>query len=96
MPCKNGGTCIMNESAVNRSNSADNWKFYPRQYRGMSSMGAPVSPRTIESKDNYTLSSTIKTENDFVCNCPAGWTGATCEISKSALVYSSYTIITIN
>lgn len=53
----------------------------------MSSMGGPVSLRPFEMKKNITSPQIIpqekeETKHDFVCKCPDGFTGPTCEISK--------------
>lgn len=81
MPCKNGGTCIQQ----NKSKEADS--YTPRQFRGMSSMGSPVSHRPMDLKKN--ISTAIMSElKEFICTCPIGWTGPTCEISKILIIFS--------
>jgi jagged-1 len=80
VPCKNGATCTVKESAAKDKN-ATRAEYKPRQFRGMSSMGAPVSVRPIAVNDSFSLTA-AKTEADYVCACPPGFDGERCEQSK--------------
>lgn len=60
-----------------------------RGMRGMSSMGKPGGIRStsesniIASNNNAAKTVTTTTpNNEFICTCPTGWTGPTCEISE--------------
>lgn len=57
-----------------------------RGMRGMSSMGKPVSMRPIGeaggAPHGSAKMSPTPAESEFMCTCPTGWTGPTCEISK--------------
>lgn len=58
-----------------------------RGMRGMSSMGKPVSMRPIADANGVFMGG-VKTPptppaNEFMCSCATGWTGPTCEISKT-------------
>lgn len=75
MPCKNNGTCNVKET-FGKNLTAIKKEYQPRQHRGMSSMGAPVSKRPVESFELTTL----KPEPDFFCTCQPGFSGSSCEI----------------
>lgn len=118
-PCKNGGTCTLDELPVRNTNLTQGGGNQTietetaavpvvtvRGMRGMSSMGKPVgSVRSLEGRNallNGTGSSSgslaalvssgqnggvpaamTPPQNEFTCACAPGWTGETCEISKS-------------
>lgn len=65
-----------------------------RGMRGMSSMGKPGGIRStsesniITSNNNAAKTVTTTTpNNEFICTCPTGWTGPTCEISEFIYYY---------
>lgn len=67
-----------------------------RGMRGMSSMGRPAIKSNSESNSVLsqmsnakiipTITASTGPVNEFVCACPTGWTGPTCEISKLHLI----------
>lgn len=66
-----------------------------RGMRGMSSMGKPVSMRPVSDANSVLLGGAKMTPppptSEFVCSCATGWTGPTCEISKSSSSIFRYT-----
>lgn len=64
-----------------------------RGMRGMSSMGKPGGIRSTSESNIITLNNnnaaktlmTTTPNNEFICACPTGWTGPTCEISELEL-----------
>lgn len=79
-PCKNGATCtIKDPSALNVTKKA---ATMPRLHRGRSSMGAPVSVRTVDTKGSLaTIGTSAENETNYVCTCASGFTGQQCEQS---------------
>lgn len=78
MPCQNGATCMVKDpSALNVTK-----KPSARYYRGGSSMGAPVSVRTIDTKNTLAIGTQQNNETNYVCKCASGFAGTQCEQSK--------------
>lgn len=80
-PCQNGATCTVKDpSALNVTKKT---VTMPRLHRGRSSMGAPVSVRTVDTKGSLaTIGTSAENETNYVCTCAAGFTGQQCEQSK--------------
>lgn len=81
-PCRNGATCSLKDpSTLNVTEKAKK----SRLYRGGSSMGAPVSVRTVDTKSissSFTSSQEQKNETNYVCACAPGFAGERCEHGK--------------
>lgn len=87
MPCQNGATCTVKDPSAlrnnnNNNNSSSTATKRPRYYRGGSSMGAPVSVRTIDTKNTLAIGTQQHNETNYVCKCASGFTGAQCDQSE--------------
>lgn len=95
-PCKNGGTCALKDPAKYEANQMKNAQsavesqttsVVMRGMRGMSSMGKPVSSRPaidlLRGNTNVAKTTTNREVAEYTCSCLPGWTGPSCEISKS-------------
>jgi jagged-1 len=80
-PCKNGGTCsLQNSSMYSNNNEMLVSSMQQREIKTVPHKGQP-------SSKNSTL--VISKSTEFSCACATGWTGPACEISK----WSFYPII---